>query len=131
MERQKWATQQAAQVAREVVPTVPTPVPAPTEVPPTPVEVPPPIAEAAPLAPPARAPIPGVSLVLSALIQDIHHDLGQIFQCFERLGQKVGSMDRRLVHIEGIVNPSRALKPRIIVDILSHDKDESDEDEDA
>lgn len=42
-------------------------------------------------------------------------------------------MDRRLVHTKGIVDPIRAPKPLIVVDILGddEDKDESDEDEDV
>lgn len=41
-------------------------------------------------------------------------------------------MDRRLVHIEGIIDPSQALEPHIIIEILSDDEDEvkSDKDED-
>lgn len=37
-------------------------------------------------------------------------------------------MDKRLTHIEGIVNPSQSPEPRIVVDILD---DDDDEDEDA
>lgn len=89
----------------------------------------PPAPEKAP-PPPTQPLIPRVSPILSALIQDIHHDLRWIFQYFECLGKKVDSIDKRLVHIEGIVDPSRALKPHIAVDIHGDDEDE-DEDEDA
>lgn len=40
-------------------------------------------------------------------------------------------MDQRLIHIEGMVDPSRAPTPRVVLDILTsyEDKDE-DEDKD-
>lgn len=39
-------------------------------------------------------------------------------------------MDRRLVYIDDIVDPSRAPEPRIVVDILNDDKDKDESDED-
>lgn len=39
-------------------------------------------------------------------------------------------MDQWLVYIEGIVNPSRAPTPRVVLDILASDEDK-DEDEES
>lgn len=61
---------------------------------------------------------------LSGLIQDIHGDFGCILRYLDYLGKKVESIDQRLVHIEGIVDPSHAPAPRVVLDILVSDKDE-------
>lgn len=66
---------------------------------------------------------------LLGLIRDIHRDFGPILRRFDRLGKKVESMDQRLIHIEGIVDPSHAPIPRVVLDILASNEDEeSDED---
>lgn len=133
---QRRAAPQVAQAVGEVAQPIPAPVPtpAPTKVPPPALEpittgtstfVPPTPSTSETAAPALSVTLPPA---LSTLIRDIHGDFRCILRCFDCLWKKVESMDQRLIHIEGIVDPSRSPAPRVILDILASDED-ADEDE--
>lgn len=129
-----------AQAAREATEPalVPVPAPVPTEVPPP---APKPTTTAGtstfvPTAPTTLETIaPTLSMILPpallALIWDIHGDFGCILRCFDRLGKKVESMDQRLIHIEGIVDPSWAPAPSHILDNLASDEEDKDDNKES
>lgn len=114
-------------VAQPVLALVPTP-PALTEVPPL---APQPIVVVGSSA--ALTLSVSLPLTLLGLIRNIHGDFGCILRRFDCLEKKVESMDQRLIHIEGIVDPTHALAPRVGLDILASEDDDEDEesDEDA
>lgn len=140
IEAQRWVVPQVTQVVGEATQPVLVHVDPLTtiEVPPPPTPllidaagsfVTPPSASAAP----ALALSMTLPLALSSLIRDINWDFRHILRCFDYLEKKVESVDQRLIHIEGIVDPSRAPAPRVGLDILASEDDGKDEesDEDA
>lgn len=137
MEGQRRATPQAAQA----IGVAAYPILAPVQTPRALTEVSPPTSQPTDTAgsfatPPTSSTTSAPTLIvilllaLLGLIQDIHRDFGHILKCFDCLEKKVKSMDHRLIHIEGIVDPSHTLAPRVALDILASEDQDKDEESD-